>query len=908
MWRPPLAPGLLWQSWLLCWLLGLLAARWPGPALCAGLCVLVADSRLWRLPRLLLGAGIALLGCLAAQALLPDLSPPPALETLLEGRIPTRRWPVLEAGIADVRTLPDQRLRISLTDLRLLRADGQPLVRLPGKASWTWEEPQAFPLPGQTVRLQRKLLPLDGQRNAGLTDWGFWWRSHGTGWRLWSRSDDGGPVVSGQPSAAALQRLELMRRFLGVLLPDRACPLPPAAGAGPQAAAADAQLPTPAPVPQGKAILLALLFGERFLLDTATVQAFNAGNLSHSLALSGQHLLVAGLAGMFLVWLAARLHPGLYLWRPRHALIPLAACPAALAYLWLGNAPPSLLRAAGMLLLLALGLTLAHLRCAPLPRGLRERLPAGGLDILCATLLCITLLSPLAVFDTGLQLSALCVAVICCATPLMGRILRRIPRERPFCRRVLRPLAGILLVSFLIQLALLPLSLLLFNNSGLWFMLNVLWLPVLGSLVLPGAFLGLGLSLCGLPQLAVPVLEAAALPCQWLVDGLLFLQEHGWLEALPVLRPHWTALPAMACLFLAAALKAGRPALPPAGKRLLACGLLLTCVGPALRLQESLGPRLELSIPDTGQAQALLLRPPHGRTLLIDAAGSTSRRWNPGREILLPLLADNRRPGLDAVILSHPDIDHAGGLPPLLAAFPHAPLLHNGQPGTGRMADIWQALPLRQARNALHTGDVIRLGDPGDGLLLQVLHPPRPEAGRQKWQGNSASLVLRLVRHGRGLALLPGDADAAALRRLLDSGQELRADVLVAPHHGSDGSFLPQFLDAVQPRLVVASCGAHNRFGHPGRKLRQWLDARHVPLLQTGLHGHVRLVWPLPAPLPLLRGCGLTREGFRPLPGGTGQDALPLLWWCARPEQPPNQCPGRHPDSPQTSPERSEPH
>lgn len=193
MWRPPLAPGLLWQSWLLCWLLGLLAARWPGPALCAGLCVLVADSRLWRLPRLLLGAGIALLGCLAAQALLPDLSPPPALETLLEGRIPTRRWPVLEAGIADVRTLPDQRLRISLTDLRLLRADGQPLVRLPGKASWTWEEPQAFPLPGQTVRLQRKLLPLDGQRNAGLTDWGFWWRSHGTGWRLWSRSDDGGP-------------------------------------------------------------------------------------------------------------------------------------------------------------------------------------------------------------------------------------------------------------------------------------------------------------------------------------------------------------------------------------------------------------------------------------------------------------------------------------------------------------------------------------------------------------------------------------------------------------------------------------------------------------------------------------------------------------------------------------------
>lgn len=531
MWRPPLAPGLLWQSWLSCWLLGLLAARWPGPALCAGLCVLVADSRLWRFSRLLLACAVALLGCATARALLPDLSPPPLLERLHQERIPTRHWPVLEARVDDVRTLPDQRLRISLTDLRLEGADGQAQAALPGDASWTWEQAAVFPLPGQTVRLQRKLLPVDGQRNFGLTDWGFWWHSHGTGWRIWSRGTDGHPAVGGPASSLARQRLALMRRFLAVLLPGRTDllppPAPPASAAAPsRPSAAGAPMPSAAPVPQGKAILLALLFGERFLLETPTVQAFNAGNLSHSLALSGQHLLVAGLAGMFVVWMAARLHPGLYLWRPRSVLIPLAACPAALVYLWLGNAPPSLLRAAGMLLLLATGMALAHLRCMPLPQALRERLPASGLDVLCCTLLCITVISPLSVFDTGLQLSALCVAVICCATPLMGQLLRRIPRTSPG-RRLLRSLAGILLVSFFIQLALLPLSLLLFNNSGLWFLLNVFWLPVLGALVLPGAFLGLGLSLCGLAPAAALVLDAAALPCQWLVDGLLFLQAQG---------------------------------------------------------------------------------------------------------------------------------------------------------------------------------------------------------------------------------------------------------------------------------------------------------------------------------------------------------------------------------------------
>lgn len=852
MWRPPLAPGLLWQSWLLCWLLGLLAARWPGPALCAGLCVLVADSRLWRLPRLLVGCAVALLGCVTAQALLPAFPVPPVLEQLYEERTPPRHWPVLEARVSDVRTLPEQRLRISLTDLHLQQPDDQTLTRLPGNLAWTWEQAAAFPLPGQTVRLQRKLLPVDTQRNFDLTDWGFWWHSHGTGWRIWSRGTGGQPAVDGAPSTFARQRLELIRKFLAVLLPGRDDLLPPAAAspsgltaaAPPQLPAAAPSTPSAAPVPQGKAILLALLFGERFLLETPTVKAFNAGNLSHSLALSGQHLLVAGLAGMLLVWLAVRMHPGLYLWRPRTVLIPLAACPAALAYLWLGNAPPSLLRAAGMLLLLATAMALAHLRCMPLPQTLRERLPSSGLDVLCCTLLCITVISPLSVFDTGLQLSALCVSVICCATPLMGQLLRRIPRTSPG-QRLLRSLASILLVSFFIQLALLPLSLLLFNNSGLWFLLNVFWLPVLGTLVLPGAFLGLGLSLCGLGPAAALVLDVVALPCQWLVDGLLFLQTQGWLSVPPILRPHWTALPAMACLFLALALRAGRPGLPPAGKRLLICGLLLACVGPALRLHHSLVPRLELSVPDVGQAQAVLLRLPHGQTLLVDAAGSMSRSWNPGRELLLPLLACNARPGLDAIINSHPDIDHAGGIPPLLAAFPEALLLHNGQPGSGQMGHIWQATLQKRKNAPLHAGDTLQLGDPEDGLALHVLHPPRPAPGAYVWEGNSASLVLRLVHNGHGLALFPGDADGAALRHLLASGRDVQADVLLAPHHGSDSSFLPEFLTAVRPRLVVASCGAFNRFGHPGKQLRQWLEEQHIPLLQTGRHGHVRVTWPL---------------------------------------------------------------
>ena len=103
--------------------------------------------------------------------------------------------------------------------------------------------------------------------------------------------------------------------------------------------------------------------------------------------------------------------------------------------------------------------------------------------------------------------------------------------------------------------------------------------------------------------------------------------------------------------------------------------------------------------------------------------------------------------------------------------------------------------------------------------------------------------MLRLTRHGHGLLLLPGDAEKPALRELLASGQDLRAEVLVAPHHGSAGSFLPAFYEAVQPREVLVSCGFMNRFRYPARKLREWLAERRIPLRRTDEDGQLTVRW-----------------------------------------------------------------
>ena len=120
----------------------------------------------------------------------------------------------------------------------------------------------------------------------------------------------------------------------------------------------------------GSSIIPALLFGDRYGLNTPDMERINAAGLTHSLALSGQHLAVVGLGALALTGIVGLLAPGLFLRFPAYSLIGLLSLPLASAYLWLGDAPPSLVRAALMLAIVCL------LRCVPdlLPERFRRNL------------------------------------------------------------------------------------------------------------------------------------------------------------------------------------------------------------------------------------------------------------------------------------------------------------------------------------------------------------------------------------------------------------------------------------------------------------------------------------------------------------------------------------------------------
>lgn len=854
---PPLQPLLVRQVCLLFWCAGVLAAFHPVEGLCAALFLLLADARFRTPPRVLLAAALCAAGfAMGWWRLEPVRSPPPEPAWLATDRGATAKTPAPRVCgvVRHVQGLPEGRLRVILETVRpaprsaARHAETLPPAALPGDCVWTWEEPGFRPLAGQSVCVSRRPVPVRGFANTPDREWEARWAARGVFWRIWSRGWAGGPSLSGEGRPDARLREALRRDLLRVLRPSGRTAAPETACGAVSGDAAS----------QAGAILLALLFGDRSLLTGATLENFAAAGLAHSLALSGQHLALAGLAGLLCVLLLARLRPGIYLHRARAVWIALASLPPALAYLWLGNAPASLLRAACMLGIMTFWLL----------RGST----ATGLDALLAALACFALVTPLSLFDLGLQLSVLCVAVICLCLPGMRRLWpapaegtvppgRRTPpgsRIAAKGRACLRGLGRILVISLCIQVCLLPFLLARFGTAGFWFPLNMFWLPAVDLLVLPGAALGLGCAALGLDAAARSALELAALPCEGLLTFLDMLRRHGLLEEPALMRPHWTALGAFAALGIALALSAGGtgPGTKLRTRRWLVAGLLLLCVGPALRLAGRLDTAPRLEVFDVGQGLAVGLRLPDQSRLLLDGGGVASPRFDTGKALLAPALTDNEAPRLSAVINSHPDLDHLGGLFHLLRAFRVERLFHNGREATGNRREPWRQVRRLGTDETLAAGDVLLLGG-ASGYRLEVLHPPRvpgegptgEEDGNAVWSGNNASLVLRLTRNGEGLALFPGDAEAPALRHLLETGAELSARVLVAPHHGSDGSFLPQFYAAVRPELVLAGCGFRNRWGYPGDRLRGWLAGRGIPFLETGSRGRIRVDIPQEGPL-----------------------------------------------------------
>lgn len=832
---------------------GILAFRHPWPGLFL-LCAVIALD----LPRSARPARLVCLLCVFTAAFLytdfrePAPPRPPnwlerAASLVEDGKGELRpAGPVeVRAKVAEAQPLPGGRARLLLEEMR--PAGGGEAYAGRVALSWTFaaggggrdagKEGAALPVPGEEVEAKLRLRPQRGLRNPGVWDIDAFWQARGVFYRASARGQEAvRPVapdgVGGEALSSSLReqlriasgraREELRKRFSAAL---------PEEGAG-------------------AALLPALVFGDRSGISPELADRFARATLAHSLALSGLHLGFALLCGGALAYGGARL---LRRWAPRFLeslprprLALWLALPFAAAQLWLGGFPVSLVRAACMLAFAALLASFARGRVV--------------LDSLFAALAVILLVQPLALFEVSLQLSALSVGVIALLLPRLTAFGSKLfpagkggPRRGTRLARACLVLLGI---SFGIQVALLPVTADVFGASGLMFPLNLVWLPVLGTLVMPLAFAGLCAAALGLPLPAALCLRAAALPCEALDALLLSLDAAGVLFAPLLPRPHWLCPAGFWLLFPAlGALAGGRRR----GLVCLAVAVALMAAPVASVLSGTSEKAVRLTLIDVGQGQAALVEwsgldgGAPGR-VLIDGGGSSSPFFDIGKSIMAPVLTRMALPRLDAVVNSHPDADHLGGLLFILERFAVGRYLVNGDSAAPGLAER-EARALARAGlrpETLIAGDRVPLAP---GLLLECLWPPpafpRPDAAGKAEGGNNASLMLRLVWEGRPLALVCGDVERRAIAALLREGGDLSAPVLVLPHHGSARSLVPGFYECVRPEIALAASAFGNWYGFPSRAVRDALAALGVPLMSTAEGGQIQVEWRRPDNKPL---------------------------------------------------------
>jgi competence protein ComEC len=254
---------------------------------------------------------------------------------------------------------------------------------------------------------------------------------------------------------------------------------------------------------------------------------------------------------------------------------------------------------------------------------------------------------------------------------------------------------------------------------------------------------------------------------------------------------------------------------------------------------------LTITAIDVGQADAILIRTPAGHAFLVDAGGRLERGGSPnasqaeavGERIVVPFLIRQGIHHLDAVILSHPHGDHAGGIAPALRAL-----------GASGFADSGQGYAGLAYRDALATARAAKIpmleprgGDAwhtNDGVIFRFYGPTYPYITGSRSDINSNSLVFRLEYKSFAM-LFMGDAGTETEGRMLANGYDLHADVLKVGHHGSAYGSTPGFVTAVHPRYAIVCVGRHNLFGHPAPQTLATLRDAGAAVYRTDENGAV---------------------------------------------------------------------
>lgn len=515
-------------------------------------------------------------------------------------------------------------------------------------------------------------------------------------------------------------------------------------------------------------VLQALVMGDDAAIVADDWQLFLRTGTTHLMSISGLHItMLSGLAYVLtsIFW---RRSPSLIMRFPARKAATCVGLVVALMYVLLAGFAVPAQRTFYMLLVFACALWSG--RQVPISH------------VLSLALLTVTVLDPWAVMSAGFWLSFAAVAVL--AYAFAGRVA------------TVGWLKTAAYSQWVVTLGMLPLLLFMFHQASVISPIaNAFAIPLISFVVTPLALMGSFLPIDSVLELAHFALEI----CMRLLGWLNHLPSVVWQQHAP---PVWTLLPAVAGVIWV---------LLPSGFPLRSLGFVgLLPMFLALPKPIAQGD-MKVAVLDVGQGLSVVVQTAN-HTLLYDAGPKSSTQSDAAKRVILPFLQGEGVAKLDMLMLSHDDIDHAGGVQTLLTHLPVERFSSSLNPES-----VMAYSPLENHPSLQHHDCEAGQHWVWDGVNFDVLHPASLPSSTSD---NNRSCVLR-VSSATGSLLLTGDIEKLAEQQILSreikgsASLRLKADVLVAPHHGSKTSSSDGFVTAVAPNLTVFTNGYLNRFRHP---------------------------------------------------------------------------------------------